>query len=214
MAITSRVRRFAFTALADASTDKASKPDAVLSVLLCMSLSANVFLAQSAIRPAPSRGRPELVAIGADAPALSVKTLDGNETTISTTDQRRPTVLYIISPSCVWCQRNVANIRTVAAAMKESHRFVAVSLGDAAPEAFQNMNLGFDVYVHPSLQTTRQYGLSATPHTFVISADGKIVKSWSGAFASKTAADVENFFNVHLPGLVTVPLRTELEGPH
>ncbi len=44
-------------------------------------------------------------------------------------------------------------------------------------------------------------GLGPTPQTIVISPQGKVLKSWVGAYHDKTQREVETEFGVLLPGL-------------
>src|SRR5438874_35318 len=59
---------------------------------------------------------------------LSVRTSSGDRTVLRFSSDERPTVLYFISPACVWCERNVASIRQLAQQRGQSYRFVAISV--------------------------------------------------------------------------------------
>lgn len=45
------------------------------------------------------------------------------------------------------------------------------------------------------------YKLGATPQTIVVSPEGKVIKNWMGAYSGDKAREVEEYFNVRLPGL-------------
>jgi hypothetical protein len=45
--------------------------------------------------------------------------------------------------------------------------------------------------------------LSGTPQTLVITNDGKIIKNWFGAYAGKLQIELEQYFQLKLPGLIS-----------
>lgn len=58
---------------------------------------------------------------------LEAVTLDGEETRISFSSDSRPTVLYVFSPTCVWCEKNLENIRVLTTQKSEDFRFIGVA---------------------------------------------------------------------------------------
>jgi hypothetical protein len=48
---------------------------------------------------------------------------------------------------------------------------------------------------------TSAYKSSGTPETIIISPEGRVVRAWPGAYTGQFQHEVENFFNVSLPGL-------------
>ena len=50
--------------------------------------------------------------------------LDGKPFTISCNGTNKPTVFYVISPSCIWCIRNQANIDTLNGTKANDFRFI------------------------------------------------------------------------------------------
>ena len=47
-------------------------------------------------------------------------------------------------------------------------------------------------------------GLGSTPQTIVIAPDGRVLKNWIGAFGMPVQTQVEEFFDVRLPGLTAL----------
>jgi hypothetical protein len=181
--------------------------DRVLLVLLAISLLLNVLLGLETLRPheegvEAGTGPLSGPAIGASVPSLQVESLDGVGQRISFESDSRPTVIYIFSPSCDWCERNVANIRALASERSGAFRFVGVSLTESSEDHLIAEQLGFEVFISPGLQTLSAYGLRGTPQTIVVSTDGTVVRSWTGAYGGRTGQMIERFFGLKLPGLI------------
>jgi peroxiredoxin len=122
--------------------------------------------------------------------------------TIGYADSDKPTVLYVFSPSCVWCERNTQNINLIADLKRESFRFIGLSLSDDGLQDYVGSHhFNFPVYAGVTPESAQMLGLGSTPQTIVISPDGRIQQNWVGAYASSIRPQVEGFFNVRLPGL-------------
>ena len=146
----------------------------------------------------PRSGVPE---IGSILPAIRARDLAGQSVQLSYGRDQPPTVVYVFSPSCVWCKRNLANIESLVSRTRGHYRFIGVSLSRSglttSPAAFP-----FPIFTDISSETSAAYGLGATPQTIVLTNEGRVLKAWSGAFSGQTQADVERFFKVRLPGLL------------
>jgi peroxiredoxin len=181
------------------------KNDFFLLVLLAGSLALNVYLgwsvkrlgaAAAGVPPAPVK-----LSAGAAVGPVTATDLGGKQETIGYVDSDKPTVFYVFSPACVWCERNAQNINAVAA-RGESFRFVGLSLSDEGlTEYVQSHHLSFPVYKAVSEESVKMLGLGSTPQTIVISPDGHVLKNWSGAYTVSVQPEVEEFFKVRLPGL-------------
>lgn len=186
---------------------RAGRNDAFLLVLLAASLSLNVYLGWSvkrlkgvaAVRP------PETVVLtpGVTVGPVSAVSLSGKrQETIGYAETDKPTVFYVFSPSCVWCERNTQNINLVADQTRDSFRFIGLSLSDdGLQEYVTSHRFNFPVYTGVAPESAQMLGLGSTPQTIVISPDGRVQQNWVGAYASMTQPQVEGFFNVRLPGL-------------
>jgi hypothetical protein len=111
----------------------------------------------------------------------------------------RPTLLYVFSPTCHWCERNLANIAAIVKNRRDV-RVVGVNIGpplDAASAKKQP----FDEIIQPGSATIRAYRFTGTPSTLLVT-QGTITQSWSGAYAGPLADDVSKALAVTLPGLL------------
>ncbi len=114
----------------------------------------------------------------------------------------RPTVVYVFTPSCLWCARNMANVQVLVEAVETSHRVIALSLAPDVGDYVRQHGLTVPVYIEPDLEAMEGLGLGPTPHTIVLSADGKVERTWLGAYSGKIAEEVQSYFGVTLPGLL------------
>jgi hypothetical protein len=133
-------------------------------------------------------------------PPLEVKTLDGTPIVIGF---ESPTIIYVMSPSCPWCAKNTANIAELARALDPAYQVVGLSLSSVRlTEHVAASGYSFAVYSEPSAATLVALKVGGTPETVVVSAGGKVLRSWRGAFSRRSADEVSAYFGVHLPGLV------------
>src|SRR5260370_15545641 len=182
-------------------------------LLWAASVSLNVFLAykvqnltsiQSAL--IGSRIRERILKPGTVVQPISVKRLDGQQEVISYQGAEQSTVLYIFTPPCSWCARNIDNLRTLLDTERGHYRFIGLSLSEEAlPEYIAKNNLKFPVYSGLSPETLKTYKLGSTPQTIVISPEGKVLEDWAGAYVGEQKSQVEAFFQVSLPGIRELP---------
>src|SRR5262245_38495236 len=83
-------------------------------LLLVASVSLNVFLAgkvyfsrQLQLAKASER----LLNVGTAVPPIAAKSLSGQQEMLSYQASKTPTVLYVITPTCPWCARNMDNFK-------------------------------------------------------------------------------------------------------
>lgn len=140
--------------------------------------------------------------IGASVPPIIGRRLDGQLETISYQGANEPTVLYIFTPPCAWCARNMDNFKALADKGSAHYRFIGLSLSqqDLADYVAKN-KLTLPVYSGLSPETLAAYKLGSTPQTIVISPEGKVLQTWPGAYVGDQKLQVETFFHVSLPGL-------------
>lgn len=188
--------------------NKSKKNDVFLLVLLIASLSLNVYLGWKVkrLRDAPPVAQNTVeLSPGMTVQPITAMNLGGKQETISYAEYGKPTVIYVFTPSCTWCDRNNQNINTIVNLKRDSFRFIGLSLADddGLPGYVESHHLTFPVYRSLAPESIEMLGLGSTPQTIVISADGRIVKSWVGAFGAGLKPQIEEFFNVQLPGLTT-----------
>ena len=166
--------------------------------LLALSLSLNVYLAwQTRYHSAQAR---QILGVGAKVPSLAAEQLGGARVVLEWALDGRPTVMYVFTPSCVWCKRNLEGVKVLSKARESSYRFIGVSLSSVGlKEYVEENNLMFPVYTNLDSQTVRRFKLIVTPETLVISRDGKIQKAWPGAYGGTVQKEIEAMFGVHLP---------------
>lgn len=174
-----------------------------LMVLLLASLALNIFLGVKTQRlgyrleEQKSFGK---IPVGAAVAPLHVFNVTDQQETINFGDSGKPTVVYVFSPSCVWCERNTESLKTLVGLKSDSFRFLAVSLMDTSLAKYSERHrLGIPVYKNLSLDNIRDLRLKSTPQTLVISPEGRVLQNWIGAYLGETRKEVETFFSVHLP---------------
>lgn len=194
----------------------ASKGDMIfLLVLLTVSLSLNVHLGWRIERLEKSLGSPGnsiALSVGMTVLPLTATGLNDRQETISYAGFSMPTVLYIFSPACKWCDLNIENVKTLATLSRTSFRFIGLSLSEAALQEYVDIHqFNFPVYkLLPD--DIRTLGLGRTPQTIVISPEGKVLRSWIGAYAGQIQREVEAYFGIPLPGLPSKELDEGASG--
>ena len=185
---------------------RSNRPDVMVMLLLVASLCLNVYLGwkvkhgtstveQNTAKLSPGMKIDPVTALGAD----------GKPLTISYDSTNKPTVFYVISPSCIWCRRNQANINKLMDSKAGDFRFIGLSLADSGlKEYVEDHHLKFPVYTGLKEETIRSLGLGGTPETIVVSPEGKILKVWAGAYVERLQPEVEAYFEVQLPGLTSL----------
>jgi peroxiredoxin len=178
-------------------------------LLLVASVTLNVLLArkvQESNLIASARIADRLLRTGTIVPSIVAKRLDGQQELISYEKTNEPTVLYVFTPPCSWCARNLDNFKTLALKESGQYRVIGLSLSEQnLPEYVAKSDLRLPVYSGLSPETLKTYKLGSTPQTIVISPEGKVLQDWVGAYAGDQKSQVEAFFHVSLPGLRELP---------
>ena len=176
---------------------------AFVALLLIASLSLNILLGRRLRQLAillPSQQSP--LEVGVAVPPIVAKGLDGRDQTITYIGSGRLTVLYVFTPQCAWCARNLDNLKALLKSKGAQERFVGLSLSQPGLADYVRANeLTIPVLTALSADTIRAYRLGATPQTLVISPEGRVLENWRGAWINKQKSDIEVFFNVSLPGI-------------
>lgn len=132
--------------------------------------------------------------------AIKVNDLDGNEKLINYPNTGKLMVLYIFATSCVWCARNLENIKTVANNSRKGYQVIGIALNDENLKDYvSNKQLNFPIYKKPSMEAVNELKLGNTPQTIVMSSQGKVLKNWLGVYNNITRKEIEKFFSVKLP---------------
>jgi peroxiredoxin len=177
----------------------------VLLLLLTVSVGLNVLLAHRVHQLGVATIGQFLQAqlqVGAFVPPIAAKGLDGQSEKITYGDSDRPTVLYIFTPQCGWCTRNMDNLKALLRAKGQDNRFIGVSLSPIGlAEYLRTHQLTIPVLTGLSSDTISAYKLGGTPQTLVISPKGQILQNWRGAWTNKQQSEIEAFFHITLPGI-------------
>lgn len=188
-----------------------SRFDVVLLALLAASLLANVILAMrlssaadhSAANAALEAWAPPRIPAGTKMPPLQVRNDRGQPVTVGFQDDDRPTVIYLLEPTCGWCRRNSANVAALAAQARAKFRFVGVATKQAGLADFlRHYPTPFPVFTQPDEQTHVAYQMGGVPRTLVVSTAGELLLDIPGAYLPHLQDEVQRFFAVRLPGLL------------
>ena len=145
---------------------------------------------------------------GTILPPFQADDLLGNKHTVAYDQPSKPTVLYVFTPPCGWCLRNMDSFKALIAQKGSEYRFIGVSLSkEGLKEYVASHGLEFPVYSGLPSETQKTYKMGGTPQTIVISPQGRVVKNWMGAYVGTQKSDVENFFHISLP-----PVQTDTAG--
>jgi len=179
----------------------------LLILLLFCSLTLNVYQGIR-IRRTPVNQSEYIAAptldIGAYISDLNVRDINNNDITISFGVINEYTILFLFSPTCYWCNRNMANFKAIASSQQNSYNVIGISLTDnKLLDYIEHYNIDFPVYTNMLDNTRNMLMARRVPQTLVVSSDGQVVKLWLGAYRGETKRDVEKYFNVNLPGLLT-----------
>jgi hypothetical protein len=178
-------------------------PILIISVGLNVVLAGRVNVLQSAVRTLKSDGR---LKIGTKVSAIEGTTVDKSPLSIRFNDTNVPTVLYVMRPGCIWCQRNHSNLKTLLAEAGSKYRFFVVSLeADGAAKYQADHPVSATMITNLSENTKREFKLGGTPQTLVISPAGVVLKNWVGAYTGPNESEVQKEFSVKLPGLLEIP---------
>jgi hypothetical protein len=188
------------------TTERSPKPAlAAITLALVASVSINVLLARK-VRSLDSARLAQLseyqLKVGAKVPPINALRLGGQQETLSYRSADQPTVLYIFTPPCTWCARNIDNLETLLDEKSSQYRFIGLSLSENGLAEYVVKNeLKLPVYSGLSPETLKAYKLGSTPQTIVISPEGKVLQDWAGAYVGEQKSQIEAFFHVALPGL-------------
>jgi len=174
-------------------------------LLLLTSVALNVVLARRVrtFRNEKSmEPRPLLLKAGATVPPITARGADGKIESLTYSSSDRPTVVYVFTPACIWCERNLDNLRTLIRMRGREYRFVGLSLSpEGLAQYLTDQKLELPTYTRPSEELLKAYRFHGTPQTIVVSPQGRVIQNWVGAYSDYQKSQVEAFFHVTLPGI-------------
>ena len=137
---------------------------------------------------------------GMAAPPLEARDAAGRMLRIDYGEGPNPTLVYLFSPGCVWCRRNMAGIDSLARQTEGRVRTVAVSFSPDGLEEFRGRS-GWTFPAYAADPTTAKAYRAATPTTILVARSGAIMKVWTGVYAGSTRDAIAGYFAVRLPDL-------------
>jgi hypothetical protein len=165
--------------------------------MLAVSLSANVLLGYAVRNP---RSPIDTLTAGMVAPPLALKTLAGQPATIDFSSAPQGTILYFMSGTCGWCERNAPIVAALAAQVKDKYRLIGIASDGEGLQTYANDKGPFQLFImKPELRLG--YRVNGLPQTTVINRRGLIQQSWVGAYDGSVKRNVESFFRVSLPAI-------------
>jgi hypothetical protein len=176
----------------------------LLILLLAFSVSLNVFLSYEISQ---SRNLVRLlsthrkITVGEIAPLLKAHDENGIEVQYDFTARELPTVVYIQSAKCHWCEQNFTYLQQMAVQSTDKYHLVTLSLERAADGVTNLTTSNSKNLFDPSIESKITFDLSATPTTMLFSSEGKLEKIWKGAYHAERQKDIEKSLGVHLSGL-------------
>jgi len=145
---------------------RSNRPDGFLLLLLIASLSLNVYLGWSIKQGGSVPQNTPTLSPGMKVDQVTALGTDGKPLTIFYNHTDKPTVFYVITPSCIWCRRNQANINKVAETKANDFRFIGLSLAEPGlKEYIEEHHFKFPVYAGLTAKTLQSLGLGSTPQT-------------------------------------------------
>jgi len=169
-------------------------------MIVAASLGLNVFLGLK-LRHYSLRDRGELLE-GTFVPDLVVTDLDGKTQRLIFAKSSAPVVLYVFSPYCGWCDRNLANVAALAESVTGRYNFIGISLSHEGLEEYvKTHRISFQTYGNLRSEAREGLSIHSTPVTIVVSRDSHVLRSWTGAYDQSMLHEIEAYFGTHLPGL-------------
>jgi peroxiredoxin len=141
-----------------------------------------------------------LWAVGTIAPVVVLDDRNGNRITVDWEQQQKNTVLYVFSPNCGWCQRNLNAVRALV--QQQADRYVVVPIALSRKEELEGKptaELGVSPYLISSPIHRAGYHFGGTPQTIVVDKRGKVLANWIGAYTPGVRPEVEHLLGITIP---------------
>lgn len=188
----------------------------MLLIVVATVLGANVYWWSllKAHTPAGQSRRAEVSLIGQEAqPIVARSSSTGDWQRLEFPASSQDSIVYVVSPTCIWCARNNANVIALASAIEGRYRIIGLFLGSGDPKKYASEHrLTFPFYSEIASDARAAYRLGGTPQTIVISG-GKIAANWVGAYGENRGYEIATFFGFKLPGLLADGPTPQDEAP-
>jgi hypothetical protein len=118
----------------------------IVGTLLFASVVVNIFLARKIsvlTTTVEAIKAEERLKVGTKVPPIPGRSVAGTEQTLDYSNVQVPTVLYVFTPQCSWCAKNVDNLRTLIADSGHGYRVVGISLTTQGLKEYLEKESGF-----------------------------------------------------------------------
>ncbi len=140
--------------------------------------------------------------IGSQVPKIDATDLAELDYSIEYSEVKLPTILYIFTPDCIWCKRNLENVKAMVKQTDGKYRMIGLSLTpEKLKEYLYQNDAHFPVYTNVNLEARKAYKMGGTPQTIIVSPDGSVLKNWHGAYMNGLKTEINNYLQVNLPGI-------------
>jgi peroxiredoxin len=185
------------------SSGRPIQVDYILLIAFAVSLAFNVALGlklKGSVSQLKSQSFSTSPVVGTRISSIDVETIDGRSVHMFDRYAGRKLIVYAFTTVCPWCKRNLASINGLAAKKQDEFETVGIAIDDGDVSAYlEQHRLQFSVYRHPSDATRQTLKLGTVPQTTVISADGRVLRSWTGAYAGSIGREITGYFAVPIP---------------
>lgn len=141
---------------------------------------------------------PEL-AVGTQLSVLRGRNLNGNQEEISFGNDKRKSVLLILSPECSFCEKNLPIWKQIINGIDQSlFRVTVVSLSSHNLEkSLSQLQLDAgSVLTDVDPQDRQTYYFSSVPQTILVGTDGKVERVWTGLLYGDSLREVHENLRV------------------
>jgi peroxiredoxin len=142
--------------------------------------------------------------VGTQMPRLWVVSPNGERVKLDWfSNQGKSTVLYIFTPTCIWCKKNAKNILFLNQTRRREYEFLGLSLTDSGLSDYlkKSVHIENNYYIEEGPKSLFSMSIGETPTTIVVSNQGVIEQMWRGAYIGTTKKSVESVFHLNLPGI-------------
>lgn len=175
-------------------------------IFFAISLLGNVVLGSLALKwhrvgLIATMSRRDAPKVGTIVDSLQLLTVTGDHVNLPIAKRERPAVLYVFTPTCKWCAKNVDNIQHFFAATRDRYDYVGLSLTSSGlKEYLDRTRLNFQVYVVEKNQISQGINLTLTPETLVFDRDGRLQRVFDGYYTPETSKAISSYFGLNRDG--------------
>lgn len=131
----------------------------------------------------PNQPGPALPAFTLDVPNFEFQSTTGEISTLSETVQDKPTIVDFWASWCHNCQRNQPVMNEILQSYKDKVNILAVNMGESRSKVnsyADDKGYDFITAYDDSGIISRAFGVQYTNTKYLIGADGKLIKAFSG----------------------------------